>query len=136
MVLSSSSPASLAQQVIARRDATLPPDLVAADLPSPAPSTVFDLVDARTSPEHKSILELDVVGLAGAISSGRLSSVETFEAYARRAVLAQQLVSFLLSLRQPIRPDMLTVSHDDRPSDQLLDRIRLRRWSSACSRAR
>lgn len=132
MVLSSSLPAHLAQQVVASRDATLPPDVVATDLPSPAPLNVFDLVAARTSPEHKAILELDVVGLVDAIFIGRLTSVEVFEAYARRAALAQQLVSSLVLLRQPIRPDRLTSFLDNLPSDQLLDSLRLHCWSGAC----
>lgn len=82
----------LIRRAIAERDAKLPSALIADGLPTLLPQNVFNLARERTPPKEQEILDLDLTELSKEVSAGRLASKAVFQAYAARAVLAQQLV--------------------------------------------
>ncbi len=82
---------------LARRQSNFPSDLL-ADLPSPLPKNVFNLADSLLTPEELKIIKIrDATELVGEIASGRLTSLEVMKAVGKRAVHAQQMVSFGLT---------------------------------------
>jgi hypothetical protein len=113
----------LIARAVAERDAKLPSELFAVDLPSPLPRNVISLAHERTPAEERRILSFDLTGLAREIAAGRISSQAVFRAYAARAVLSQQLVRHRDPLLRPSeRADPDPLPPHPTP-DQLLDRL-------------
>ncbi|KAM9891973.1 hypothetical protein OXX69_012159, partial [Metschnikowia pulcherrima] len=58
----------------------------------------IEVVEKALSAKEKQLTELEGVALAAKIASGKVSAVEAFEAYAKRAVIAHQLTNCAMEL--------------------------------------